>query len=172
MAELPRASVKLGKDGRPVAVSVPTVEQVQSAKPSDPDAVAALSEYLFRYGWLDPVEVQRQQVQYLSRFGITPDSADYEAQLARLADESMASRVVVATSRRVAQQAELATATGGKLEQWCVYVNEGDEPCPACLDLGGEDHPYSWFVDNHALPGDRCYGGDNCRCILVPYDRR
>jgi len=168
MMQPPR--VELDRDGYPIYVQPVTLDWIAGFKPSNPDDVAVVSQYLTDAGISDPWSMMQAQVKYLERFGITSESPDFSAQLQRLAEESYSSRVAIATGRRVAQQQEFLSATDGQVGQICVYLNEGPDPCPACLELSGEMHPYSWFVMNGARPGDRCYGGGNCLCALIPVD--
>jgi hypothetical protein len=66
----------------------------------------------------------------------------------------------------------LLHAADGNLDVNCVYVNEGDNPCEECAAIGGEEMTLSEFESSNMMPGDRCLGGDNCKCVLIPIERR
>lgn len=161
--------VTVDDNGFPIFKRLPTAAEIASIKPTDIEGMNTLYR-LQSYLGLSSPEAQRQaNVQYLARFNITPQSPLYAQRLNDLNKEVNSNRVIVATSRRVTQQAQTAVMLDGK-NQSCIYINEGDAPCDSCLFLNGEQGTYQYFVENNLLPGDQCLGGDACLCQLVPYN--
>jgi hypothetical protein len=120
------------------------------------------------YGLEDPVQRRLASMEHLAGFGLTPDNPGYQNALDLLAQSAGGETANVAMARRTAQRTETIVALGGDTTKTCVYINDGPDPCPACLDLSGTTEPYPWFVANNAEPGDQCYGSSNCMCILQP----
>jgi hypothetical protein len=169
MAFEPR--VQLDENGFPIFIEPLNIDDLLRMRPSNTDDIAAIFEYKALYGLESPEQIRRAQIKYLERFNITSDSPQFAQQMEQLSTEANSNRVMVATARRVAEQQQTNAALGGRVDVVCVYVNEGPDPCDACLVLNGEEAPYSWFVSTSSRPGDQCYGGDNCLCTLIPIER-
>jgi hypothetical protein len=166
--DIPR--VELVKDGYPIYIEAPTADYVRTLKSKNYDDMQTIHNYLSVYGLENPTAIANSQLSYLARFNITPDADNYQTALEQLSIEANSNRVLVAQARRASQSVETIVATGGDLNKQCVYINDGDNPCDNCLELNGEEMKYTEFVDEGKLPGDRCLGGDNCLCILVPIE--
>ena len=156
--------------GLPVWVKYPTVEELQSIVPTDPEGMKLLHRMEAAIGFQDPVRLADAQTKYLERFNITPGNPLYKQQLADLSNTVNSNKVLVATVRRNterAQTADMIRATGGNPQ--LIRIAEGEDPCESCLPLDGETGTYEYFVSENIRPGDQCRGGDNCLCILVPF---
>ena len=160
--------MRLDANGIPVILKVPTHEDIRDIVSKDAKSLKSLMGLLVDWDLEDPNELRRFQMQYLQRFNITPGEPRFEEAYQRLAEESNSKRVVVAHARRKYQIAQTIAASSGNLNQEGIYINDGDDPCDECLALGGEQQPISWFAENNAMPGDRCLGGSNCKCTLIP----
>ena len=154
--------------GNPVFIEPPDYSFIQAALPSNPDAMADLFEYHLDFGLSTPSQLRRAEVKYLERFNLTPSNPGYQEALERLAKESNSKRVLVASARRIFQHTRTIEAANGDMKKKAMYVNDGPKPCAECVSLGGKVHSLKWFAENNAQPGDRCLGGDNCLCDLVP----
>ena len=150
---------------------MPTHSQIRNMDHRNPDDVEALSMVLYRFGLTNtPTEGIANHAKYLDRFrGLTSDDPNFTIEKLRLA-EADSGRALLGQARRITQRWETLENIGGNPDQVCIYINEGDDPCEECLPLGGEEAPYSWFVTNGNLPGDRCLGGDLCQCSLTPIE--
>ena len=160
--------VELDDQGKPVFIETVSADELRRIKPTDVDALADLYNYLDVYSLDNLNERRKFEEQYLARFNLTPDNPRYADALAQLASESNSQRVMVAQARRAAQVTETNTMLGGETAKKCVYINDGPDPCDNCLALNGLEKTYAEFANDGELPGDRCLGGDNCLCILVP----
>ena len=162
-----RPRIELDENGNPVFIDVIPDDALRLIKPTGDD-IDKVHEYRQVYGLEDPQAMRQFEQQYLQRFNLTPDNPRYMAALEQLANESNSKKVAVAQARRTAQRVETITALDGYMGGTCVYVNDGPDPCDNCLALSGEEKPYIEFVANHELPGDQCFGGDLCMCVIVP----
>ena len=161
--------VKIDENGFPKFIRIPTVDEIKLIKPTDPDGMETLFKMQSYLGLKSPESMRQTNVKYLERFNITPSNPLYQQKLDNLNSQVNSNKVLTATSRRVTEQAQTVTMLEGQ-DKHCIYINEGDAPCDSCLFLNGEQGLYSYFVSNNLLPGDQCYGGDNCLCILVPHN--
>lgn len=137
----------------------------------DPKQIATFAKLYDAYTGSSPIDERQAADRWLGRFNITADDPRYQAEFDRLVADGTSARSVLAEERRIAERAELLHTTGGNLDANCVYVNEGPNPCEECLEIGGVEMSLSDFAAEGMMPGDRCLGGDNCRCILVPINR-
>jgi hypothetical protein len=166
--------VDLDADGNPIFIDALPEDFLRTLLPSSPADVSAVNDYRLLYGLDDPSALRKFETQYLNRFGITPTNPDgtvnpnYQNALKQLSTESNSKRVAVAQARRSAQVTETLQASDGNLNQSAVYINDGPDPCENCLELNGEEMTIAQFKATNTEPGDRCLGGDNCLCILVP----
>lgn len=165
---IPEPFVFIGEDGFPVFVRTPTAAEIARIVPTSKDGMAILHGYQALLGFENPETIRRAQVKYLERFNITPSNPLYQQQLTNLANEVNSNRVMVATARRVTEQSQTWTAIEGNVQQECIRVAEGPDPCDNCIPLNGEQGTYQYFVSNNLRPGDQCLGGDNCLCVLIP----
>ena len=167
--EIPR--VEIGSNGKPVFIEKIDPDVIKNLKPSNPDDVALAYQYRRIYNFESPSDIRKAKIQYLSRFNITPDQPGYADAFLQLSEETNARKVLLANARRVSQKMQMIESSNGRLNQRAIYVNDNDDPdaiCPNCLSLGGTEETLEWFIQNNSQPGDRCLGGDNCLCILVP----
>ena len=139
---------------------------------TDPDHIARLNEVYAQYSGSSEVDARRATSRWLERFNIPKSDPRYEIEFNRLIEQGASNRAVLAETRRIGERAELVTLTDGDNSLNCVYVAEGDNPCPECAALSGEEGSLSMFEDGGMMPGDRCLGGDNCKCVLIPIERR
>jgi len=163
-------NVIIDKDGFPIFIEALDVEAIAGIIPTSTEGIAKINRLLATYNLDNPIDLKRAQVQYLARFNITSDSPNFKQSLADLANESNNNRVIVAQARRYAQATETINALDGNLNKTCVYVNDGANPCVNCLELNGKTMKYSEFVETNSMPADRCLGGSNCLCLLIPLD--
>jgi hypothetical protein len=159
--------VTINANGFPVFKRMPTVAELKQIVPTDPEGMAVLHRLQAITGFESAEGIRQAQVQYLTRFNITPSNPLYAQQLQNLNESVNSNRVIVATARRNSERMQTATMLEGKDKQ-CIYINEGEDPCSSCDYLAGETGPYSYFVENNLRPGDQCLGGDNCLCVLIP----
>jgi hypothetical protein len=138
----------------------------------NPEHVAKLNQIFDSYTGRDPIDARQATAGWLQRFGITKDDPRYEAEFDRLIEKGGSNQAVMAEERRAGERAELLWSSDGDLGVNCVYVNEGDDAvCAECDELGGEEMTLAEFEANGMMPSDRCLGGSNCRCILIPIER-
>jgi hypothetical protein len=160
------SDVIIDEEGKPVFVKPLTTDALSGFSGTNPDHVALMNEYLNSAGMSDPVKLRQAQSKYLERFNITPDDPRYEAEMERLAENG--TRFMLGEARRVAERQQTMHEINGDLTQNVVYIAEDDEnTCDECPELNGEEGPYIQLARNNMLPGDRCEGGNNCRCIIV-----
>lgn len=162
--------VELGPDGFPIFNRLPTVDGIAAIVPTSKEGMATLHRYQALLGHESPETIRLAQVKYLERFNITPTNPLYKQQLANLANEANANKVLVATSRRITEQAQTMEMVNGDTSQEMIRIAEGPDPCENCISLNGETGTYKYFVDNNMRPGDQCVGGGNCLCQLIPYE--
>jgi hypothetical protein len=160
--------IRLDADGRLTSVRPMTVDELSKFDRSDPRDVAFISKLYEAYTGKTGIEERRAAAKWLERFNITTRDARYEREFERLIEQGASARSVLAEERRAAERAELVQSSGGDLDMNAVYVNEGPDPCEECQPLNGEMMTIREFDDAGMMPGDRCLGGDNCRCILIP----
>lgn len=160
--------VTLDADGRPVTVKPLTSNDLNEFSPSNPEDVATLNRLLIEDGTISPSDIRKSTSKYLERWDYEPGTEDYARAYDRLISDAGSKKVLLGSARRTAERAELFTLTGGNLKQEVVRVPEGPDPCPACLELIGVTGTVGQLSAAGQLPGDQCYGGDLCMCILVP----
>ena len=166
--KIPR--VELDSRGFPIFIEAPDADFVRLLKPTNPTDMAVIHNMLAVYGLENPTSIANAQLSYLARFNVTPDSPNFKTALEQLSTEANANRVLTAQARRISQSVETITAVNGNINQKFVYINDGDDPCDNCLELNGEEGTYAELANQGKLPADRCLGGDNCLCILVPIE--
>lgn len=158
--------VKLDNDGQPVFIKPLTTDDLAGFNSKDPEQVSKMSDLLISRGLSDPVALRQAQTKYLERFNIGPSDDRYEAEMERLAENS--SRFMLGEARRIAEREQTLQEINGDLTQNVVYIAEDDEnTCDECPELNGEEGTYISLAQANMLPGDRCEGGNNCRCIIV-----
>lgn len=166
----PGEVVTLDREGRQTNVRGLPPETIQTFNRNDPEQVAAMSRIMDIYTGRSPIDAREATAKWLERFNIKADDPRFEAEFERLLDAGASNRAVLAESKRIAERAELITMTGGELGTKCVYVNEGPDPCEECEPLNGIVLTLGEFEAQGLMPGDRCLGGDNCLCQLIPFD--
>jgi hypothetical protein len=169
--QIPR--VEIGANGKPTFIETIDPDVLKNLLPSNPDDMALLYKYRRLYNYESPTDIRKSKIQFLARFNITPDQPGYADAFLQLSEEVNSNKVLVGNARRVSQKMQMVESANGSNEQEAIYINDNDDPdgiCANCLALGGTQETIQWFVDNNAMPGDRCLGGDSCLCILVPID--
>lgn len=164
--------ITLDDDGKLRSIRPLAANELDGYDPSDPAQVAKLSRIFTAYTGKSPIDAREATAKWLTRWNIMRDDPRFDREFDRLISEGASNRAVLAEARRAGERSELLTATGGNLGVNAIYVNEGDDPCEECLVLGGEEMTLQEFENNGMMPGDRCLGGDNCKCILIPIERR
>lgn len=167
----PDLIVEQGPAGEIVRINPVASDILQSFNGKDPEQVAKLNRLFDTYTGRDPIDARRATARWLERFDISKNDPRYEAEFNRLLDAGASNRAVLAEARRAGERSELLWASDGNLDENMVYVCEGDNPCPECLELGGEEMTLAEFENAGMMPGDRCLGGDNCKCVLIPIVR-
>ena len=162
--------IRLDADGKLRSLRPLPADAIATFNPRDPRDVAALSRIYELYTGRTGIDERHAAARWLDRFSITPDDPRYAAEFDRLIEAGASSRAVLAEQRRIAERTELLHMTGGDLHAHVIYVNEGPNPCPECAALGGEVGTLAEMQAAHNMPGDRCLGGDNCLCQLIPID--
>lgn len=151
--------IQLGPDGRPLYVDVDFISTTLKKIKSVPLMTAnGILQIMIPDS---PDEIRRQYTNYLKT---AKDENDFN----KLVNDSANPADNVAMSRRVHQQTQTLVTLDGNLDKECVYINDGENPCDPCLNLGGTQMKYSEFVNNNMMPGDRCLGGNRCLCTLLP----
>ena len=158
-----------GATGIPSVIPTPTIEDLKSFKFDNEADQAAMSRMLEQFGLGGPDQLINGARARLERFNLTPDNPGYEREL-ELLQTTESGKVLLGQSRRVAQRYETLTSVDGNINQNCIRVPEGDEPCEACLPLAGLEQPLAEFIANNQMPGDQCLGGDACLCQVYPID--
>jgi hypothetical protein len=157
--------------GLPVWVEFPSAADIAALKPSNPQDMAIIHRLSALLNLTTPADLRKAEVKYLERFNITPSNPIYKQQLQRLSEESQSNKVMIATARRNTERAQTLVALTVTGARELMYVNEGPDPCEACLPLNGETGTLQYFENNNIRPGDQCLGGDNCLCQLWPISR-
>ena len=152
--------IERGSDNIPMAVNIPTTEQMRGM------SVAELTNVSSRFGYVDNIE-NRMQVHsgFLARFNILPGDPRYAAEMENLSGNT--GRSLLGHTRRLAQRHEALTAIDGKLTTNMIRIAESDDPCDECAALSGIEGTYQELVADGNMPGDRCLGGGNCLCTVM-----
>ena len=152
------------------AIKQVPIPDVAGLKEMGLDDIDVLNDVLFRYNAIPtPDELIEEQSAYLARFNSNAGTPLYDTQMTTL-KEGMAERITLGRARRVSQRLEMLAAVEGNTQQNMMYLTEGDNPCGGCEPLGGTEGTLQWFIDNHMLPGDQCYGKHLCLCQLQAVD--
>jgi hypothetical protein len=162
-------AVVKGPGGVPVFDDLPDLEEILSIKPTDADRVKKLYAYLRAAGMESPIARMNNNRKHLAGFGLVPDSPGYQLAMDRLADAGSGETATVALARRVATKTDTLRQVDGKPQAEFVRIADGDDPCPACLELDGTTGTYAWFVANDLEPPAQCYGSSNCMCIMQKF---
>jgi hypothetical protein len=164
--------VRYDAEGRLSGINPLPVDLLESFQSKDLGQVAKLNQIFDAYTGRDPIDARQATAKWLERFNITTSDPRYQVEFDRLIESGASNKAVLAESRRAGERSELLHAADGNLDVNCVYVNEGENPCEECAAIGGEEMTLAEFEDANMMPGDRCLGGDNCKCVLIPIERR
>ncbi|MCK4306508.1 MAG: hypothetical protein KAY24_19860, partial [Candidatus Eisenbacteria sp.] len=112
------------------------------------------------------------QGQWLGRLWSLPQgSPRIEQELDALLDGPLSKTMVRRMARRGQEQYTTMDAVSQDPNTEFTRIPEDFDPeciCDACADLAGEEGTYAYH-QSIGLPGaGSCYGGDECRCKLVP----
>jgi hypothetical protein len=166
LPQAPPDQVSLDRDGNPIFVVPLSTDDLAGFNSKDPQQIAQMNNLVLSRGLVDPIALRQSQTKYLERFNITPNDSRYQEEMDRLAENS--SRFMLGEARRIAEREQTYQELNGNLRQNVVYLAEDDEnTCEECPTLNGEEGPYIQMRFDNMLPGDRCEGGNNCRCIIV-----
>lgn len=170
-ARRPGGGIIVPADDRvPVDFQIPDTKALANLSTSEQLSVSRA------YGWYPSKrEYQADVQQYVANYSTIPPGAR-AAEVERLTNPMASKRAALGLARRAQRNYQQQAAVGGDPETQLIWIAEDDEAsCAGCLArYSGSNGPSEGTIAEHqdaGMPGTyEC--GENCRCDLMPIDRK